>query len=68
MNCIKDNIFYPYRHSIRLYDYQLSTLGEMMCHSYMKEQRKLGRKCDPSMVFAQMREFLEYWKKQNRVY
>ena len=68
MSCIRENIFYPYRHSIRLFDYQLPTVGEMMCFRYMEEQKKLGRKCDPHYVFTQMRGFLTWWKKKNRVY
>lgn len=68
MKDIKSNIFYPYRHSIRGFDYSLSTVGEMMFQRYMDQQREQGRKCDPRYVYAQMQEFLEYWKKRNRVY
>ena len=68
MSCIKENIFYPYRNFIWIYDYQLPTVGEMLFHGYMKEQKKQGHKCDPHYVYSQMQEFLEWWKKKHRVY
>ena len=67
MKDIRENIFYPYRHYVQLYDYPINTAANMMCHRYMKYQRKQGRKCDSCTVFAQMQEFLKYWKK-NRVW